>query len=88
MQIFTFDDAFWSERLQPGSNEGLGCGFPTQIATQADIFESIGIPFLNNAFDGYNSSIFTYGQTGSGKTHTMMGSPGDEGVRTAIPQYL
>ena len=28
---------------------------------------------LENAWQGYNSTIFAYGQTGSGKSYTIMG---------------
>jgi len=40
--------------------------------SQEQIFEILGVPQLEKAFDGYNCTIFAYGQTGSGKTHTMM----------------
>ena len=51
---------------------------------QEKVFEALGNPFLENAFNGYNSCIFAYGQTGSGKTYTMMGVPGDDGVRREL----
>ena len=41
-------------------------------STQADVFSSVE-PFLDEAFDGVNVSVFMYGQTGTGKTHTMLG---------------
>lgn len=41
-------------------------------STQPEVFEQLGVPLLDKAFEGYNSTIFAYGQTGSGKTHTMM----------------
>ena len=44
--------------------------FPSPL----QIFEDLGQPVLQSAFDGYNTCIFAYGQTGSGKTYTMMGS--------------
>ena len=28
---------------------------------------------VDNAIEGYNSTIFAYGQTGTGKTYTMTG---------------
>lgn len=31
---------------------------------------------VNNALQGYNSTVFIYGMTGSGKTYTMFGSLG------------
>ncbi|GBG33339.1 Kinesin-related protein 3 [Hondaea fermentalgiana] len=42
-------------------------------STQAEVFESIGRPLVENVFEGYNGTIFAYGQTSSGKTHTMQG---------------
>ena len=44
------------------------------------VFKDLGSDVLKAAFEGYNACIFAYGQTGSGKTHTMMGSPGNEGL--------
>ncbi|CAJ1371811.1 unnamed protein product [Effrenium voratum] len=41
-------------------------------STQPQVFETLGMPLLDKAFEGYNATIFAYGQTGSGKTHTMM----------------
>lgn len=40
----------------------------------------MGLPALNNAFDGYNACIFAYGQTGSGKSYSMMGPDDDKGI--------
>jgi hypothetical protein len=46
-----------------------------------DVYNTIGRQTLDNAFEGYNGTIFAYGQTGSGKTHTMMGGEGaQEGI--------
>ena len=41
---------------------------------QEFVYECIGQPMLEKAFDGYNCSIFAYGQTGSGKTYSMIGA--------------
>ena len=41
------------------------------------VYNTIGKTTLENAFNGYNGTIFAYGQTGSGKTHTMMGGEGE-----------
>ncbi|GAB4851856.1 Kinesin-like protein KIN-12B [Ancistrocladus abbreviatus] len=42
-------------------------------ASQADIFQLVGAPLVENCLAGFNSSVFAYGQTGSGKTYTMWG---------------
>mmetsp|Transcript_6424 Transcript_6424/g.11117 ORF Transcript_6424/g.11117 Transcript_6424/m.11117 type:complete len:1661 (+) Transcript_6424:2667-7649(+) len=47
-------------------------------STQEEVFTDIGQAVLENAFSGYNASVFAYGQTGSGKTHTMLGGDGEE----------
>ncbi|KAL5802341.1 hypothetical protein ACOSQ4_030646 [Xanthoceras sorbifolium] len=44
-------------------------------SNQEDIFESIGVPLVEDALAGYNATILSYGQTGSGKTYTMWGPP-------------
>lgn len=41
-----------------------------QQRQQAAIFNDLGTLALDNAFKGYNATIFAYGQTGSGKTFT------------------
>eukprot|EP00930_Biecheleria_cincta_P052986 TRINITY_DN3829_c0_g1_i1.p1 TRINITY_DN3829_c0_g1~~TRINITY_DN3829_c0_g1_i1.p1 ORF type:complete len:1300 (+),score=334.38 TRINITY_DN3829_c0_g1_i1:26-3901(+) len=43
-----------------------------QDSTQVEVFDTLGMPLLDKAFEGYNATVFAYGQTGSGKTHTMM----------------
>lgn len=56
-------------------------------STQAEIFNFIGKPTIQDVLDGYNGTIFAYGQTGSGKTYTMMGFDiFDEAARGIIPR--
>jgi kinesin family protein 1 len=43
-------------------------------ADQDSIFQDLGMFVLDNAFKGYNCSVFAYGQTGAGKSYTMMGT--------------
>jgi hypothetical protein len=51
---FTFDNSFWShDDTQPK-------------ATQESVFSELGVDVLENAWNGYNASLFAYGQTGSG----------------------
>lgn len=57
-------------------------------STQQEIYEKIGLPALNHALQGYNTTIFAYGQTGSGKTHTIEGSEGNEGLIYRIVNEL
>lgn len=42
-------------------------------ATQADVFERVVEPIVDEVLEGYNCTVFAYGQTGTGKTHTMEG---------------
>ncbi|CBH16776.1 kinesin, putative [Trypanosoma brucei gambiense DAL972] len=42
-------------------------------SSQADVYNEVGRPLLENSLLGYNGCIFAYGQTGSGKTFTMLG---------------
>lgn len=44
-----------------------------QDATQADVYEGIVEPIVDEVLQGYNCTVFAYGQTGTGKTHTMEG---------------
>lgn len=69
---FGFDGCFWSnDRPCPGGKA---------MSRQADIFEEIGRPLVENALAGYNSAILAYGQTGSGKTFTAFGPAGALGT--------
>ncbi|KAI9138283.1 P-loop containing nucleoside triphosphate hydrolase protein, partial [Paraphysoderma sedebokerense] len=58
------------------------------FAGQETVFETIGKPLLEHAFDGYNVCLFAYGQTGSGKSYTMMGFNGAQGVIPRACNYL
>eukprot|EP01002_Notosolenus_urceolatus_P001433 NODE_136_length_2647_cov_44.434565_g109_i0.p1 GENE.NODE_136_length_2647_cov_44.434565_g109_i0~~NODE_136_length_2647_cov_44.434565_g109_i0.p1 ORF type:complete len:864 (+),score=383.61 NODE_136_length_2647_cov_44.434565_g109_i0:32-2593(+) len=65
-----FDELFWSV----GTDQAKKPKGVKKIATNLDLFETVGKPALQKAFQGFNSTIFAYGQTGSGKTYTMMGA--------------
>lgn len=59
---FAFDRSYWSfDKASPN------------YAGQENLFDDLGVPLLDNAFQGYNNCIFAYGQTGSGKSYSMMG---------------
>ena len=40
---------------------------------QLKVYEDIGSELLDNAWSGFNCTLFAYGQTGSGKSYTVMG---------------
>ncbi|NXK98535.1 KIF14 protein, partial [Formicarius rufipectus] len=66
---FNYDFSFWSfDKCHPN------------FASQAVIYETLAVPLLERAFEGYNACLFAYGQTGSGKSFTMMGLDEDQGI--------
>lgn len=68
-KTFAFDKSYWSfDKKDPN------------YAGQENLFDDLGRPLLDNAFQGYNNCIFAYGQTGSGKSYSMMGYGEEEGV--------
>jgi hypothetical protein len=83
-EAFAFDEVFWSVPAEQFADVDPGLAF----ATQADVYESVGIPAVDAVLSGRNSCVFAYGQTGSGKTHTMMGYPGDPGLIPRIVDRL
>ncbi|KAL8738477.1 MAG: hypothetical protein Q9181_000733 [Wetmoreana brouardii] len=68
-KTFAFDRSYWS----------FNRGDP-HFAGQDNLFNDLGAPLLDNAFQGYNNCIFAYGQTGSGKSYSMMGYGEEAGV--------
>lgn len=51
------------------------CLCPQQI-----VFDDLGKGVLDNAWKGYNCSLFAYGQTGSGKSYSMVGYGTNKGI--------
>lgn len=68
-RTFAYDKSYWSFNRDD-----------KHFAGQENMFEDLGQPLLDNAFQGYNNCIFAYGQTGSGKSYSMMGFGPDSGV--------
>lgn len=66
---FAFDRSYWSFNKDDPSYAG-----------QSNLFDDLGKPLLDNAFQGYNNCIFAYGQTGSGKSYSMMGYGKEVGI--------
>ncbi|RDW74592.1 kinesin-3 motor protein uncA [Aspergillus mulundensis] len=74
---FAFDRSYWSfDKKAPN------------YAGQDNLFSDLGVPLLDNAFQGYNNCIFAYGQTGSGKSYSMMGYGKEYGVIPRICQDM
>jgi hypothetical protein len=53
---FTYDYSYWSH------DESASL-----FASQEIVFNNLGRSVLDNAWQGYNTSLFAYGQTGAGK---------------------
>jgi len=76
-KTFAFDKSYWSfDKNDPN------------YAGQEHLFRDLGVPLLDNAFQGYNNCIFAYGQTGSGKSYSMMGYGQEHGVIPKICESM
>jgi kinesin family protein 11 len=53
-----------------------------------DIFKNGIGSFVNDAIDGFTSTIFAYGQSGTGKTHLMEGDLHHTGIVTLAVQSI
>jgi kinesin family member 1 len=76
-KVFAFDKSYWSFSRDDN-----------QYAGQSHLFDDLGRPLLDNAFQGYNNCIFAYGQTGSGKSYSMMGYGKEVGIIPNICQDM
>ncbi|KAF3919526.1 hypothetical protein ABW20_dc0101451 [Dactylellina cionopaga] len=76
-KIFNFDRSYWSFDRSD-----------SHYAGQDNLFNDLGGPLLDNAFQGYNNCIFAYGQTGSGKSYSMMGYGEEYGIIPRICQDI
>ncbi|KAH6697186.1 kinesin heavy chain [Plectosphaerella plurivora] len=76
-KVFAFDKSYWS--FDKKDNHYAG---------QDSLFDDLGKPLLDNAFQGYNNCIFAYGQTGSGKSYSMMGYGKEIGIIPNICQDM
>ena len=79
---FPFDRVFWSI-----PSDQVATSF-VDFADQASVYNFLGVPTLDAAFEGYNGCIFAYGQTSSGKTHTMQGDCSALGVIPRLSNHL
>ena len=52
-----------------------GVYYPTsdKYADQRRVFQDLGQGVLDNAWAGYNATLFAYGQTGAGKSYSVVG---------------
>nr|CAB3259099.1 kinesin-like protein KIF28P [Phallusia mammillata] len=76
---FSFDFSYWSHD-NFDDIDGVLTAKSKKYATQRDVFDNLGQGVLDNAFEGYNCSLFAYGQTGSGKSFSMVGYGKNKGI--------
>nr|XP_039265473.1 kinesin-like protein KIF28P isoform X1 [Styela clava] len=78
-KTFAFDYSYWSHDGFH-DDDGVLVADNDKYATQRRVFEDLGQGVLDNAFEGYNCSLFAYGQTGSGKSYSMVGYGKNRGI--------
>lgn len=76
-KTFAYDRSYWSFDKSD-----------LNYAGQSNLFDDLGKPLLDNAFQGYNNCIFAYGQTGAGKSYSMMGYGKEIGIIPMICQDM
>eukprot|EP00736_Rhodelphis_marinus_P010497 Rmarinus@m.16130 len=80
-KTFSFDFSFWSHDSFTTKDNGVMVPNPgSSYADQQHVFDTLGKPVLDNAWQGYNCSLFAYGQTGSGKSYSMVGYGENKGI--------
>ena len=52
------------------------------------MFNDLGRSVLDNAWKGYNASLFAYGQTGSGKSYSIFGYGVNKGIVPLFAEAL
>ena len=83
---FAVDFSYWShdgfETDDTGYNESLpgSSAFGATYASQKTVYDNLGVSMLNNAWDGYNCTMFAYGQTGAGKSYSFVGYGVNKGI--------
>lgn len=70
---FAFDKSYWSHDGYKVEEDGYFSPDSDFYADQKKVFDELGEGVLQNAWSGFNSSLFAYGQTGSGKSYSMVG---------------
>ncbi|KAK6023770.1 kinesin motor domain protein, partial [Ostertagia ostertagi] len=76
---FTFDHSYWSHDGFKTEKDGYFSPEDSRYADQKRVFDDLGKGILENAWAGYNCSLFAYGQTGSGKSYSIVGFKGNKG---------
>ncbi|KAI0211658.1 Kinesin-related protein 1 [Lamellibrachia satsuma] len=79
-RIFSFDYSYWSHDEFKERSDGYLEPNTPKYADQQIVFNDLGLGVLDNAWKGYNTSLFAYGQTGSGKSYSMVGYGANKGI--------
>ncbi|XP_067847804.1 kinesin-like protein KIF28 isoform X2 [Heptranchias perlo] len=89
-RTFTFDYCYWSTDGYIENDQGvyLPDGPHSKYINQERVFNDLGRAVLENAWKGYNATLFSYGQTGSGKSYSMTGYGGNKGLVPMICEEL
>ncbi|XP_022241347.1 kinesin-like protein KIF28P [Limulus polyphemus] len=82
---FAYDFSYWSHDGYIEQDNGYCTADDShpngrKFADQAKVYEDLGRSVLNNAWEGYNSTLFAYGQTGSGKSYSVVGYGVNKGI--------
>lgn len=77
---FTFDFSYWSHDGFEANAEGYLQPTVPHYADQMKVYNDVGQNVLDNAWAGYNTSLFAYGQTGSGKSWSIVGYSPNRGI--------
>lgn len=77
---FAFDHSYWSHDGYNERSDGYLEPAGSKYADQQRVFDDLGRGVLDNAWKGYNCSLFAYGQTGSGKSYSMVGYGANKGI--------
>ncbi|KAK3102002.1 hypothetical protein FSP39_008034, partial [Pinctada imbricata] len=81
---FAFDYSYWSHDDFNDRGDGYFEPASSKYADQQRVFDDLGKGVLDNAWKGYNCSLFAYGQTGSGKSYSVMGYGNNKGI---VPMF-
>ncbi|EDV26227.1 uncharacterized protein TRIADDRAFT_23272, partial [Trichoplax adhaerens] len=86
---FSFDYSYWShDDFTKRESDGYLVPASPRYADQLRVFKDLGQGVLDNAWKGYNCSLFAYGQTGSGKSYSMVGYGANKGIIPVACQEL
>ncbi|XP_077966673.1 kinesin-like protein KIF28 [Styela clava] len=87
---FTFDYSYWSHDGYKERADGYleKDKASSKYCDQNRVFDDLGQGILNNAWEGYNSTLFAYGQTGSGKSYSIVGYGINKGVVPVLADRL